>query len=303
MTLVILAAGMGSRYGGMKQIDPIGPNGEFIIDYSCHDAIKAGFDHIVFVIKKENLDIFRSTVGARVEPHVKVDYVFQDINDLPAGFSVPQGRTKPWGTAHALLAARDVVKDNFATINADDFYGPSSYGIIAGFLKNSEPYSLPMQLCMAGFRLSNTLTENGSVSRGICLSDEKGRLLSITERTSIIGDENGIFFEEDGAKTPLRPDAVASMNLFGLTPAIFEFAQAEFVKFLGGLSNPLKGEFYLPFCVTAAMEQKLAEVKLLTTEERWYGVTYAADKPFVQQSIRNLIVSGVYGENLWSDID
>ena len=213
---------MGSRYGGMKQIDPIGPSGEFIIDYSCYDAIRAGFDRIVFVIKKENLELFRESVGCRVEPYAKVEYAFQDINDLPEGFSVPEDRKKPWGTAHALLSTRGIVDDNFATINADDFYGYEAFEEMAQRLKAADSAAMPMPICFAAYRLANTLTDNGTVSRGICELGENGELISITERTKIrpLGDD-AEYQEEDGGWTFLSGAAAASMNFFGFTPAFF----------------------------------------------------------------------------------
>lgn len=299
MTLVILAAGMGSRYGGMKQVDPMGPNGEFIIDYSCFDAIRSGFNKIVFVIKRENLEIFRETVGCRVEPYADVKYVFQDINDIPAGFAVPEGRVKPWGTAHALLAARDVVTDNFATINADDFYGRDAFEVISEKLKAADPEKIPMNLFMAGYRLSNTLTENGTVSRGICRMTDDGKLIDITERTKIRPDGGDAEYLEGDIWYKLSGDSAASMNFFGLTPKIFGFAEKEFERFLGNMKDPMKDEFYLPAAVSAAMNAGLATVEVCRTDAKWYGVTYADDKPKVKESIAHLISDGIYSEKLW----
>lgn len=298
MTLVILAAGMGSRFGGMKQITPVGPSGEFIIDYSCYDAIKAGFDKIVFVIKKENLEIFRETVGSRVEKHVKVEYAFQEMTDIPAPFSVPEGRVKPWGTGHAMLAARHCVSDPFATINADDFYGAESYRIMAEFLKNTKP----MQFAMAGYKLSNTLTENGTVSRGICNADENGMLIDITERVAIRPAGDDAEFEEDGVWTPVAGDSISSMNFFGFTPEVFDFAEKEFKKFLGNLKDPMKSEFYLPSVASLAMQAGVATVKVCPTPSRWYGVTYAADRAGLEGKIREMIDSGLYSADLWRSI-
>ncbi len=302
MTLVILAAGMGSRYGGLKQIDPIGPCGEFIIDYSCHDAILAGFDRIVFIIKKENEKIFRETVGSRVEKHIRVEYVFQDPAFLPEGFSVPEGRIKPWGTAHAILCARPVLNDCFATVNADDFYGKRSFEIVADFLKNVDPEALPATCCMAAYRLENTLTENGSVSRGVCATGTGGELLSITERTKIFKRPDGAEYEEAGNRYFLPGDTPVSMNFFGISPAVFSFAESAFADFLRGMPDPLKSEFYLPTVLSAAMEAGNARIKLLNTPERWFGVTYSSDREPVRQGIRALVSEGVYKEDLWSDI-
>lgn len=300
MTLVILAAGMGSRYGGMKQIDPMGPSGEFITDYSCYDAIRSGFDKIVFVIKRENLDAFRETVGCRVEPYADVKYVFQDIHDLPAGFTLPEGRVKPWGTAHALLSAAEVVTDNFATINADDFYGLDGFRVIADKLRASDPAATPMPFCMAGYRLDNTLTENGTVSRGICRMAADGHLIDITERTAIRPTADGAEYEESGVWTPLPGDAVASMNLFGLTPAFFPFVEKKFAGFLAEMENPLRSEFYLPAAVSAAMNEGLATVEVCRTDAKWYGVTYSDDKPKVKASIAAMIAANEYAPDLWS---
>lgn len=298
MTLVILAAGMGSRFGGMKQITPVGPSGEFIIDYSCYDAIKAGFDKIVFVIKRENLDIFRETVGKRVEKHVKVEYAFQDMDDIPAPFTLPEGRVKPWGTGHALLAARNCVDDNFATVNADDFYGAESYAIMAGFLNTAKPW----QFAMAGYKLSNTLTENGTVSRGICLADGNGMLSSITERTAIRPVGEDAEYEDEGVWVPVSGDSISSMNFFGFTPEVFSFAAEKFKCFLENIKNPLKNEYYLPSVASLAMEAGLATVKVCPTPSRWFGVTYAADREGLEGKIREMIARGLYSSDLWRSI-
>lgn len=298
MTLVILAAGMGSRFGGMKQITPVGPSDEFIIDYSCYDAVKAGFDKIVFVIKRENLDIFRETVGSRVEKHVKVEYAFQDMTDIPEPFSVPDGRVKPWGTGHAMLAARHFVGDNFATINADDFYGAETYRIMADFLKIAKP----MHFAMAGYRLSNTLTENGTVSRGICNADENGMLIDITERTAIRPAGADAEFEDDGKWIPVSGGSIASMNFFGFTPEVFEFASNKFAEFLGDIKDQMKSEFYLPEVASLAMQAGIATVKVCPTPSRWYGVTYAADREGLESKIREMIENGLYSADLWRSI-
>ena len=304
MTLVILAAGMGSRYGGMKQIDPIGPSGEFIIDYSCFDAVRAGFDRIVFVIKRENLDVFRETVGARVGAYMKTEYAFQSLDDLPEGFSVPDGRQKPWGTAHALLAARDIVDDCFAVINADDFYGRKTFEIMAERLRAAERRARRtdggrLDCCMVGFRLGNTLTENGTVSRGIC-TVEGGKLVSVTERTKIrrAADGSCAEYEEDGEWTPLPLDSTASMNCFGLMPEVFGYVSDGFGGFLENMGDPLKSEYYLPFALDSLAQKGIIDIAVEKTPSKWYGVTYAADKEPVKQSIRELIRSGEYPEKL-----
>lgn len=300
MTLLILAAGMGSRFGGMKQTTPVGPSGEFIIDYSCYDAIKAGFDNIVFVIKRENYDIFRNSVGSRVEKFVRVWYAFQDLDDLPQDFSVPLDRTKPWGTAHAMLSARNIVDEPFVTINADDFYGGETFRIIYDFLKNSPKGNMPHSFAMAGYRLANTLTENGTVSRGICSVDSSGMLAQITERTKIRASGLDAEYEdEDGRWVNISGDSIASMNLFAFTPEIFEFAQKHFSSFLKSMKDPHKAEFYLPTVASLAMDEGFATVSICPTPCRWHGVTYAADRRELELQIRLMIERGEYTDDLW----
>ena len=296
MTLVILAAGMGSRYGGMKQIDPITDNGEFIIDFSVFDAIKSGFDKVVFVIKEENLDIFRETIGKRFEDRIDVAYAFQKLDDLPAGFSVPCGRVKPWGTAHALLAARDIVKEPFAVINADDFYGGGAYRMIAEHFSGG---SRKGDFCMVGYTLANTLTENGTVSRGICTMAEDGRLIDVTERTKIQRDGDKAVSVEDSGTYTVALDSVASMNCWGFTPDVFGGVQKGFEKFLSEPHNDeLKCEYYLPFAITELMTAGECTVKVYRSDDAWYGVTYADDKQKVKDSIRALIEDGKYPNKL-----
>ena len=298
MTLVILAAGMGSRYGGLKQIDPITENGEFILDFSVFDAIRSGFDKVVFVIKKENLEVFRDTVGKRFEDRIKVEYVFQSIDDIPEGFSVPEGRVKPWGTAHALLAARDVVTDPFAVINADDFYGESAYRMIAEHYQSCAADSTG-SYCMVGYTLENTLTENGTVSRGVCRADEGGKLIDVTERTKIkkVGDIAESVEESGTYRFPL--DSVVSMNCWGFTPDIFDGVMEGFKRFLSAKDGDAqKREYYLPFAVTELMNDGKCDVALYHSKDAWYGVTYAEDKASVKESIAELIRSGRYPEKL-----
>ncbi len=297
MTLVILAAGMGSRYGGLKQIDPITKNGEFIIDFSVFDALRSGFDKVVFVIKEENLEAFRESVGKRFEDKIEVKYVFQKLDDLPEGFKVPEGRVKPWGTAHALLAARDEVKDAFAVINADDFYGYNAYKLIAEHFRNSAERK--GDYCMVGYILSNTLTENGTVSRGVCVTDEVGVLTEVNERTKIERQGDiAVSVESDGTYTiPL--DAVVSMNCWGFTPDIFEGVSEGFAKFLSQPhADEMKCEYYLPFAVTELMEAGKCAVKVYRSEDSWYGVTYAEDKEKVKASIAALMDGERYPEKL-----
>ena len=299
MTLVILAAGMGSRYGGLKQIDPITENGEFILDFSVFDAIRSGFDKVVFVIKKENLEAFRDTVGKRFEDRIKVEYVFQSIDDLPEGFSVPEGRVKPWGTAHALLAARDVVTDPFAVINADDFYGESAYRMIAEHYGNNN--GATGDYCMVGYTLKNTLTENGTVSRGICRADADGKLVDVTERTKIKRVGDVAESAEDSGTYTFPLDSIVSMNCWGFTPDVFADLEREFSDFLSDLGkDPLKAEFYLPAAVDAQQKSGVCDVKVYPTTSLWQGVTYPEDKERVKSAIRVLIDSGEYPEDLWA---
>jgi UTP-glucose-1-phosphate uridylyltransferase len=298
MTLVILAAGMGSRYGGLKQLDPITDHGEFIIDFSIFDAIRAGFDRVVFIIKKENAELFHETVGSRVEKHIKVAYCYQGLDAIPAGCSIPEGREKPLGTGHAVLCAADVVKDNFAVINADDFYGREAFEMLASHLRNAKEGDC----CMVGYRLKNTLSENGSVSRGECCVDEKGNLTSVTERTKITPAGDHAVYTDDGQDIPLSLDTVVSMNCWGLTPDIFVKMGARFKAFMEALPtsvNPLKQEFYLPFAVEDIMKSGEASVKVYNTDAIWYGVTYKEDKPAVVAGIREMIANGIYPAGLW----
>ncbi|MBQ8848811.1 MAG: nucleotidyltransferase [Clostridia bacterium] len=300
MTLVILAAGMGSRYGGLKQIDPITDSGEFIIDFSVFDAIRAGFDKIVFVIKEENLNEFKDTIGKRFENKIRVEYAFQKLDDIPKGFSIPEGRVKPWGTAHALLAARNIVDDNFAVINADDFYGKSAYSLIANHFEASEHGGVS-DYCMVGYKLENTLTENGTVSRGICNVGDDGYLCDIVERTSIRRAGNVAAYEENGVETVIPLESIASMNCWGFTPDIFDGVMEGFKKFLANVnsaSNPQKAEYYLPFAVRELMDDGKCSVKVYPSDSIWYGVTYHEDKEKVMAGIQALKDSGEYPDNL-----
>ncbi len=303
MTLVILAAGLGSRYGGLKQLDPMTDYGEFIIDFSIYDAIRAGFDHVVFIIKEENLEQFRETIGNRVEKKVKVTYAFQKSEDLPAGFSVPEGRTKPWGTGHAIYCVRDVVKDNFAVINADDFYGRDTFFRLAEHLRVANATGGVAHHCMVGFRLGNTLTENGTVSRGHCTVDENDMLCSVTERTKIMKKDTAAAYLDDDGETwiDLPFDTIVSMNCWGFTPDIFADLESDFSIFLSNLgSNPMKAEYYLPSAVDAQRKAGICDVKVYPTQSVWQGVTYAEDKARVKSAIRALIDAGEYPEQLWN---
>lgn len=296
MTLVIMAAGMGSRYGGLKQLDPVGANGEFIVDYSIYDAIEAGFDKVVFIIKKENLEIFRDTVGKRVEEKIKVEYAFQSMDDLPAGFTAPEGREKPLGTGHAVWCARNVVDDNFAVINSDDFYGRDAFAKLANYLKNAKGTNY----CMAGYILKNTITENGYVSRGVCKT-ENGKLTNVVERTHIEHHDGQIQYLENDEWTPLAEDSVVSMNCWGFTPAIFDALGKGLERFLKTTlpENPLKAEFFLPFLVQDEIDAQNCSVDMLTTTAKWYGVTYAADRPVMVDFLKQETEKGVYPDGLF----
>ena len=302
MTLVILAAGMGSRYGGLKQLDPMTEDGAFIIDFSVYDAIRAGFDRVVFIIKEENLELFRETIGNRIEQKIKVEYAFQRIDDLPNGYSVPEGRVKPWGTGHAVYCVRDLVKDNFAVINADDFYGRDTFVQLAKHLSTVDTADAVAHHCMIGFRLGNTLTDHGTVSRGHCTVSADGMLESVTERTKIQRTESGAeYLSEDGERwVSISPESIVSMNCWGFTPAIFARLEKGLSDFLDALGeNPVKAEYYLPFAVDEQRQAGLCDVRVYATKSMWYGVTYAEDKETVKQSIKALIEAGEYPANMW----
>lgn len=303
MTLVILAAGMGSRYGGLKQLDPMTEAGNFIIDFSLYDAIRAGFDKVVFIIKEENLELFRETIGARIEEKIAVEYAFQRGDDLPSGFSLPEGRVKPWGTGHAIYCVRNAVKENFAVINADDYYGRDTFVQLAKHLSVAGNEGGRAHHCMVGFALGNTLTENGTVSRGQCEVDADGMLTSVTERTKIMKKETcAAYLCEDGETWKEIPfDTIVSMNCWGFTPEIFGDLEREFSEFLSDLGdNPLKAEFYLPAAVDAQQKAGICDVKVYPTTSLWQGVTYPEDKERVKSAIRALIDAGEYPEDLWA---
>ena len=297
--LVVMAAGMGSRYGGLKQIDPVGNHGQLIIDYSIYDAKRAGFDTVVFVIKHEIEEAFHEAIGDRLSKFINVKYAYQQLDDLPEGYEVPDGRVKPWGTCHAVLAARHAVDGPFAVINADDYYGPSGFAAIYRFLtENTSPGSC----CMAGYRLENTVTEHGSVARGVCETDGSGALVSITERTSITRRAEGICYEEGGVFHPLPADTVVSMNFWGFQRGFMDAAWERFPAFLerAARENPLKAEYFLPSVVEELLSEGLASVRVLTTPDRWFGVTYREDKPAVVSALAALTASGLYPGRLWA---
>ncbi|MDE7377264.1 MAG: nucleotidyltransferase [Muribaculaceae bacterium] len=295
-TLLVLAAGMGSRYGGLKQLDGVGPNGQTIMDYSIFDAIRAGFGKVVFVIRKDFEQDFNEKILSKYKGHVPVEVAFQSIDDLPEGYSVPEGRVKPWGTAHAIRAARHAVAEPFAVINADDFYGLDAFEVIARQLMDQQgDYS------MVGFRVGNTLTENGSVSRGVCTVDGDGHLATIVERTAISYDpEHRIrFADEQGVEQHLDPATPVSMNLWGFNPDFFEYAEREFLKFLDAKGGELKSEFYIPTVVDTLINSGEKKVKVLDTASQWFGVTYPEDRPGVVEKLAGLHASGEYPEKMF----
>ena len=299
--LVVMAAGMGSRYGGLKQIDPVGSQGEAILDFSIYDAHQAGFDTVVIIIKEAIREDFMQTVGKRLEKApVVIRYAYQELDNLPEGYTVPQGRTKPWGTSHAVLCAAEAIDGApFAVINADDYYGKSAFRVIYEYLSACTD---PNGYCMVGYELSKTVTENGSVARGVCMSDENGYLTEITERTRIEKYPGGIHFTEDGETwTELAPDTTVSMNLWGFMPGFLEEIKARFSAFLDKalVENPLKGEYFLPLPIAQLLHEKKATVKILTSPDRWFGVTYAADKPVVVEALKIMTQEGKYPDGLW----
>ena len=302
--LVVMAAGMGSRYGGLKQIDPVGNCGEAILDFSLFDAYEAGFRTAVIIIKEAIREDFMSTVGERLKKcPMEIRYAYQELDKLPEGYTVPEGRTKPWGTSHAVLCAKNEIDGApFAVINADDYYGKDGYKVIYDFLANNaddEKY----RYCMVGYELGKTVTENGSVARGVCEPDENGFLTVVTERTKIEQYEGGIHYtEDDGATwTDLSADTIVSMNLWGFTASFLDEVEARFPAFLDAVlgKNPGKAEFFLPSSVTALLNEDKATVKVLTSPDKWYGVTYAADKPVIVAALKEMTAKGMYPDSLW----
>jgi choline kinase len=295
--LVVMAAGMGSRYGGLKQIDPVGPNGEIIIDYSVYDALRAGFGSVVFVIKREIEEAFREKIGKSIEHLVDVQYAFQELDDLPAGFVVPPGRVKPWGTAHAVLTARNHIEGPFAVINGDDFYGRQSFEAIADFL--SSPEMTANRFAMVGYPIENTVTEHGYVARGICQLDDEDNLVSIVERLRVAHNEGEIFYHENESQTPISKDALASMNLWGFSERFMQDLEAGLPSFLHNAKNLETAEYLLPSVVHDLLRANEVTVRVLRTSDRWFGVTYKEDKPFVKDAIARLVTEGQYPEQLW----
>jgi UTP-glucose-1-phosphate uridylyltransferase len=298
-TLLVLAAGMGSRYGSLKQIDPVGPSGETIIDYSIYDAARAGFGKVVFIIRKSFEQDFKDIFISKLQPHIPVEYVFQEIENIPAGIGISPERTKPWGTAHAILMAKDVINEPFAVINGDDFYGAAAFQTMADYLVSLTP-DQQNQYSLVGYQVGNTMSENGTVSRGVCLADENQFLVSVTERTNIQYTDGGIAYTDgDGAFVFLKPETLVSMNFWGFTPEYFRQTESMFIDFLKANTDSLKAEFYIPSAVDSLVSKGKAKVKVLQSDAKWFGVTYKEDKPLVIEKLAQLIKSGVYPSQLW----
>lgn len=302
--LVVMAAGMGSRYGGLKQIDPVDKEGHIIMDFSIYDAVRAGFKKVVFIIKKENEADFKAAIGDRISKIIEVAYVFQDLNNLPEGYSIPEGRVKPWGTGHAILSCLDEVDGPFAVINADDYYGSHAFQMAYDFLSQNEEGDTYSYM-MVGYTLENTLTDNGHVARGVCVTDEDGHLVKINERTHIEKREDGAAYTEDDGKTwvEIPEGSTVSMNMWGFSASILKELKDRFSKFLDENleSNPLKCEYFLPFVVDELLTEKKATVKVLKSMDKWYGVTYKEDKPVVVAAIQKLKDEGLYPQKLWEE--
>ncbi|MBQ8525450.1 MAG: nucleotidyltransferase [Clostridia bacterium] len=302
--LVIMAAGIGSRFGGgIKQLEPVGPGGEIIMDYSIHDALEAGFNKVVFIIRHDIEEDFIRIIGNRIKKVCPVEYAFQEIDNLPDGFSVPEGRTKPWGTGQAILACKNIVKEPFVIINADDYYGKEAFVKVHDFLVNNSSEGEAMSFCMAGFILKNTLSDNGGVTRGICIVDENEHLTGVEETYDIVKTDSGAAVQnDDGTLTPIDPMAHVSMNMWGVTPEIFDVLEKGFPEFLekGGADN-LKGEYLLPTIIDGLIKSGKADVAVLESRDRWFGVTYREDKAAVAEAFRRLIADGVYSKNLYEE--
>ena len=301
--LVVLAAGMGSRYGGLKQMDSVAGHGQSIIDYSIYDARRAGFEKVIFVIKQALEEDFRRLVGDRIARGIQVEYAFQELDDLPAGYAVPAGRKKPWGTTHAVLAARDLIHGPFAVINSDDYYGPEAFRLIYDFLSTQDEAAVPQRYAMVSYLLGNTVTDNGSVARGVCRVGEDGLLREVVEHTRIEKDGSDARSTLDGGETwvPLPGSTPVSMNFWGFQRSFVDEGEARFPEFLDRIlaENPEKGEFYLPLLVSRLIGEGKAQVQVLPSEDKWYGVTYREDKPGVVAALADMTARGLYPENLW----
>jgi len=300
-TLLIMAAGMGSRYGGLKQIDPVGPSGEIVLDYSIHDAVKAGFDKVVFVIRRDIESEFRKAVGANYESKLDVHYAFQDVDDVPSWFTIPKGREKPWGTAHAILAARDLIRTPFAALNADDFYGQHSFQVLGRELERAQDVNGIGNYSMVGFFLNNTLSNFGTVSRGICTADADMALQTVVEHTAIEDRQGSVINTDDtGLETVLTGQELVSMNMWGFTPSFFDEAGSYFEHFLRSRGGEEKSECYIPAAVDQLIQDGKASCTILPTDSAWFGVTYQEDKPYVRESLQALADQGVYTSPLWT---
>ena len=301
--LVVLAAGMGSRYGGLKQMDSVAGHGQSIIDYSIYDARRAGFEKVIFVIKRALEEDFRRLVGDRIARGIQVEYAFQELDDLPAGYAVPAGRKKPWGTTHAVLAARDLIRGPFAVINSDDYYGPEAFRLIYDFLSTQDEAAVPQRYAMVSYLLGNTVTDNGSVARGVCRVGEDGLLREVVEHTRIEKDGSDARSTLDGGETwvPLPGSTPVSMNFWGFQRSFVDEGEARFPEFLDRIlaENPEKGEFYLPLLVSRLIGEGKAQVQVLPSEDKWYGVTYREDKPGVVAALADMTARGLYPGNLW----
>ena len=301
-TLVIMAAGMGSRYGGSKQVDKMTDAGEIILDFSLYDAMLAGFNKVIFIIREEHRDVFRELVDERAGRFLDVEYAYQKLEDIPEGYEIPEGREKPWGTSHAVMAARHLINGPFVVINADDYYGPGAFSSLYEYLLKNEDGD-KYEFCMAGYKLENTVTENGHVARGVCELDEKGYLVGVTERTKIEMKEEGIAFTEDDGEswTVLPEGTVVSMNFWGFSAAMMKELEAGLPAFLDKAlaENPLKGEYLLPFTVDSLIKSGKARVKVLTSPDKWCGVTYKEDKEDVKNTLEAMKDKGLYPEKLW----
>ncbi|HJB16011.1 MAG TPA: nucleotidyltransferase [Candidatus Blautia excrementipullorum] len=301
--LVIMAAGMGSRYGGLKQIDPVDKEGHIIMDFSVYDAVRAGFEKVIFIIKRENEKAFREAIGDRLSRQIQVSYVFQELDSLPEGYQVPEGRVKPWGTGHAVLSCIHEINGPFVVINADDYYGRHAFQMAYDFLIQNAGDQIPYKFMMVGYKLKNTLTDNGHVSRGVCITDQNGYLQGIQERTHIEKRDGGAAYTEDGGAswTELPEDAIVSMNMWGFSEGILQELKQRFTVFLEEnlKKDPMKCEYFLPFVVDELLREKKAVVQVLKSADKWYGVTYKEDKPVVEKAVQTLKDQGVYPQSLW----
>ena len=302
-TLVIMAAGMGSRFGGgIKQLEPMGPNGEIIMDYSIYDAIEKEINKVVFVTRRDLFDTFKEVIGDRISKVIPVEYAFQELDELPEGFSKPAERTKPWGTGQAILACKDIVKEPFLVINADDYYGKQAFKLIHDYLVEEHPSDKEFEFCMAGFILGNTLSENGAVTRGVCVMDDCGHLIGVNETGGLVKTATGAAVEDaDGKLTAINPESYVSMNMWGFTPDFFNELETGFTTFLSGIKEgDIKSEYLLPSVVDSLIKAGRANVSILETRDKWFGVTYKEDKPLVVQSVNKLISEGKYPAKLYS---